>query len=922
MSKDNCGRGMHAGRQVRRFSAIVALAVAWASVCAAADWDQNGGVLVARTGAYALRFDPKTGAPAELTLGGKPVLAFGADGWWTLRVADGQPLRAADCTAKIEQNGDELRCTYTSARATVLLTVGCRDREIELRTAVEMKEGIAERLALPAKMTFKPEQIAQVHFPVELGRALKRPFFQAQTGARPAGWKQKTIGPAGAKVVGISPAKMLPYDGPAVKVDVTEPGRQWLGKLAARMSTWTVLCPRAPEATPDVTLLTTANGPLLSLQSVDGGWGYVIRWGGVFGGQDIEPFQRPATRKVIEQLWQRPVAAGGKIAPPEGAGGKPRRDVMPKSIAVVDLGQSLFGQPNEWTRLMEGFGCKVRELTTPEELLDALQKRTDWLVINPYAELLPARAEKVDEMTAAIRSYVTHGGVWLHTGSYPFYHALEPQLYYSVEAVYPPAFSDFLHVDAGDAQVSVYGVRDPQAIFVPGVLSARGTPEGGELTRECVTWVEPGKKWDAPVLRIVVGAAVQDSVRAYGKANGFDRPLAEKIKPDVLAKLKRSVLLNYWGDTYKEQAEVAALLPAPLLFHTTNFLAGGFDKQYPDHLPPHPKFGAPEEFAAFIKSAQQAGHLYMPYTNPTWWCDDPPGPTSIKAGDAPLARDRQGRRIKEAYWRNWGWSLCTQHPAAQAAEAMILRQFTQEYPVDVLFQDQVGARHHVYDFNPAAPTPYAFVQGMIDIAKRNSRSVPLSTENGFDAVMNYEAQFCGITWGLVPTEHPPAWVRTWSQQYAPETWGFSPLALWLGHDKIVFAHHDLGQFVTNREMLAWTLALGYQLSLRSDAKKLRTEENRQWLIWLSSVQRAVGPHIIGAPLRSWAEPRPGVFRAQYGEATVIANTTAEPYVLDDKTTLAKFGFLVTAPKLTAGWVDRFDGKDYPESRAFVTNDGQ
>lgn len=59
----------------------------------------------------------------------------------------------------------------------------------------------------------------------------------------------------------------------------------------------------------------------------------------------------------------------------------------------------------------------------------------------------------------------------------------------------------------------------------------------------------------------------------------------------------------------------------PSLIHFADYLQGGFDKQYPDHLPPSPGFGTPEEFRAFAQRSRQLGHLTMPYTNPTWWCD-------------------------------------------------------------------------------------------------------------------------------------------------------------------------------------------------------------------------------------------------------------------------------------------------------------
>jgi hypothetical protein len=313
----------------------------------------------------------------------------------------------------------------------------------------------------------------------------------------------------------------------------------------------------------------------------------------------------------------------------------------------------------------------------------------------------------------------------------------------------------------------------------------------------------------------------------------------------------------------------------------------------------------------------------MPYTNPTWWCDDPPGPTFVAAGHAPLLVDRQGNNVKEGYSRNWGWALCTFHPAARAAEASILRGFTVDYPADLLFQDQIGARSPEYDFNTAAPNPNSYTEGMREIAERDSRVLPVGTENGFDAVMNPETMFCGVCWGLIPTEYDPDWVSLWRDRYAPGTWTTRPLALWLAHDKVVFTMHDLGQFVTNRETLAWTLALGYDLSIRTSADEVQRTPSDPWITWIAALQKDFGPHIIGAPLTDWREIQPGVFRATYGSTIVLANTTAAPAIVDANATLSPYGFLIVDPvdRAQAGSVVRYHGKDYTKGMDFIAKSG-
>ena len=203
---------------------------------------------------------------------------------------------------------------------------------------------------------------------------------------------------------------------------------------------------------------------------------------------------------------------------------------------------------------------------------------------------------------------------------------------------------------------------------------------------------------------------------------------------------------------------------------------GGFDKEYPDHLPPNAAFGTPAAFSNFLAVCRQLGLLVMPYTNPTWWCDHPRGPTFLAAGTAPLLVQLDGSLSYENYSGNDGYTVCHWHPAVQAANRVTRGQFTTNYPVDVLFEDQCGARTWQYDLNPASPTPYAYAAGIASRVAEDSQVLPLSTENGWDRLVNHESQFCGMTWGIVPTANPPSWRTFLRDRFSTETWDLFPLA--------------------------------------------------------------------------------------------------------------------------------------------------
>jgi hypothetical protein len=161
----------------------------------------------------------------------------------------------------------------------------------------------------------------------------------------------------------------------------------------------------------------------------------------------------------------------------------------------------------------------------------------------------------------------------------------------------------------------------------------------------------------------------------------------------------------------------------------------------------------------------------------------------------------------------------------------------------------------------------------------DSQKKPLSTENGWDRIVNSESQLCGLTWSIVPTQNPPTWRTFLKDRYPPQTWDIFPVAQYLAHDKLSFVHHDLGQFVTNDEVLAWTLGLGYNLSYRTSASSVDNASSRQWLLWLDRLQKSVCARYTGEPVRAFIHdrgPNPtvdddGLLQATYGPVEIVAN---------------------------------------------------
>jgi hypothetical protein len=858
------------------------------------------------TTAGSLLLDAQTGAPIAIDSERGQIATFGTGGWWSATLDDGSVITAASTRASVQRDGDAVVCTYDSPSITVRLRIIPAQDHIDLRARITPHGVTVTSFGIPETVLASKDWLQRVYFPEDLGRSLEAPFFQAQTGDD-VRWSQEFLGNQGAADAGMAPTEMRDHNEPAQPVTVTDAGSQWLGDSASRLDGWMARCPRPPSTDPDVNLLTTPSGPLLSLQRVAGGSGYFIRWGGVFPSETDEDNVRAASAAVVSHLQ----SIGQPALVASGSG----------SIGYIDLPG--LTPAADWEKSLDGLHCTAVLLRSPAEVLDAIRNRSCWLIVNPNDELMPSTKADEAAFTAALLAFVHDGGIWLHTGGAPFYYTALVQPYLTVSDTYPPLFSDFIQAETKSGDLAIYGVQSPSDEFVPARLQASGSAEGARLSREWVTWIAPGASWISPLTRIAVVGSVQGALKEYAEANGFERPLAAKLKPAVLATLKQSMLIKYAGGSFQEESAGIPLLPRPSVVHLTDYLHGGFDKQYPDLLPPNPAMGTDQDFRNLLTSIHASGDLMMPYTNPTWWCDGPRGPTFVATGDAALLLTRDGKPSMETYGPNSGWSLCTFHPAALAAELHTLGEFTQEYPVDLLFQDQIGARGPMYDFNPAAPDVNSYTQGMQNIARRSSARIPIATENGFDRIMNEETEYCGVCWGLVPTQYGPTWVSLWKNRFPDADWKFVPMALWIAHDKTLFTMHDLGQFVTNRETLAWVLALGYQISEFVPVQELKDSVMLDRLQWLGDLQRTFGPVYMGAPLTSWDEPSPGVYKAVYGRLSVTSNTTPESYRIDQTTSLAPYGFLLddSIDKLDAGSLTQFRGRSFAADYNFISVNG-
>ena len=858
---------------------------------------------------HELRFDTKTGALESLTQNGKTVLRGGEWGLWQIKMRDGTVVNAKDCAVSLKSDApnNALTLQYRSATADVAVSVEATTNGADFRAIINAKKSDVLDFSLPARLRFAPDDVNRLIFPMAgsagTGWALKSSFFRKQNGA--SGWQPQVVGPQGYAQLFGGPLNSLADEVEPVKLQSTPQGKEWLGaEISGQIDAAQLMVNRAstPQQT-DLILVDSANGPWLSASKF-GGTGALWRVANSRSEGDAK-LALEAVAAVIEKLTtqQNNRAKIGLIALEKGPEGGAWTAV--KIADWIRQFQNLRALNNEKQLVI---------LKTPAEMRAALKSNEFLTILNPYGEYLPAdETENLGDVVAFIGAYVKAGGHWFEVGGYPFFVALRPLRFYSHSVPYPTAFADFMQLETKNGSAAIYGVQpqslvpwqgaqDKKSIFVPGKLSTGGDENGGYIERAFGTFVGKNQTWTSPVVRFVFGGSPEENLRIYAATNNFTRTLEQKVKPAMLAKMKGAVLVKLEGSASEKTANLDKL-PAGSIVHFSDYLKGGFDKEYPDHLPPNPSFGTPQEFKTFLQKCRELGHLSEPYTNPTWWCDHPRGPTFQKYGDAPLLRDLDGKLAYEKYGDNDGWTTSFWHQAVREANQKTVDAFTKEYPVDIQFQDQLGARAWKYDTNAASPTPYAYYEGMISQGLEDSFKTPLGTEDGHDRVINIETQLCGMSWGIVPFENPSEWRRLLRDQYDPSTWELFPMAQILAHDKTAFYFHDLGAFVTNQETLAYALALGFNMSYRISASQLNQDAPREWLKWLDRLQKSVGAAQFGQPLKEFKHTQfssdlskgSGIITARYGDNSVWVNLSDESQKVQNFT-LAPYGFLASISK--------------------------
>jgi hypothetical protein len=483
------------------------------------------------------------------------------------------------------------------------------------------------------------------------------------------------------------------------------------------------------------------------------------------------------------------------------------------------------------------------------------------------------------------------------------------------------AFADHVALEVAGGRIAWYVVNPngPIAPVAHGFRDDSATHPGTFYAQHTFqTWIPDGAKYSSPVVCVRVGQTVEQTILAYRTANRIDRypSIASKLGDRFQAVAQAPMVKMDFHIMHRTFADASARLretiEPPALLHPVAYWERAFDQNYPDFLPPNQQFGSTKDFRDFVAEAHRLGMFVMPYTNPTWW--DVQSPTAKSVSDLSVfaALGKGGKPIYESYGPNHGFVASPSAAATGLRLARLMASWKDEVPMDFVFQDQIGSRSWLRDFQPGADSPQDYSEQWLKFTAEYASS-NLMTEDGWDRLAATETGFCGSELnGAIKWD--PQGVRWGADNRANKVFGAGnwrpyPLGDWLFHDKVLFYHHDLSHPTMNGgiEVLTWNAAFGVMAGyLWPDLSGMK----RDWVKLANAFQRTVFARTAGQALASYRELAPEVTESRFGDLRTVANWDAGKSYADGGFTIAPSGFLAASGDgalLAGAFVEQFNG---------------
>ncbi|WP_235857565.1 discoidin domain-containing protein [Paenibacillus albiflavus] len=493
----------------------------------------------------------------------------------------------------------------------------------------------------------------------------------------------------------------------------------------------------------------------------------------------------------------------------------------------------------------------------------------------------------------------------------------------SFEDQYPGVmFASLISLRTQNGNLSLYDLHSKDKLIASQNLGFKNQVDDAGKTafvHNYTTLIKPKSEWSTPLIVMEIGGDYPNIIQSYREMNQIAayRSLADKLGKDKesylqlpFMKLDISALGQAnWGtlaSNYVDQMDYASVL------HLVGFQKGGHDENYPDFLPPDPKWGSEAELRAFIQYAKDKGNRIVPYTNFSWWGVHSPTlqalPTGVDLNDI-VVQQQSGNLIKEDYGSHSGYVMNMNHP-------YVVQRIEEEHKklleagMDGIFEDQWGIRNAPFLYNEGylanADESSAYFEGVRKYFANSSHH--MYTEDGTDVLANDTVGFMGTNylWDLLGYRKKTA---SYTDYY--------PMVSMLLRDKVMLYQHDLAAetMTDTKDMLRWNLAMGYQLS-----GDLFHGTDNPWIHLVGAFQKYVLAPYGDALVKDYKQLGHAVTETQYDQYAVIANwDTEKSYVINDQHTLTAGGFEVSAKdqSVRAGSYTRYNGTDLDHGEHYL-----
>ncbi len=334
---------------------------------------------------------------------------------------------------------------------------------------------------------------------------------------------------------------------------------------------------------------------------------------------------------------------------------------------------------------------------------------------------------------------------------------------------------------------------------------------------------------------------------------------------------------------------VIAPLNFPGMIHLVAFQNGGHDNNYPDFIPPAPRWGSTDDFADLVSAVHAKGGLAVPYTNISWWDNNGPMLTNLPDGVTLanlIVKDAHGLPDFETYGAHSGFVV---DPNTDLFKDKVAEQFDalRDVGMDGIFEDQWGARDAPYDFNAASPNPSTgYFSGALAHFSDHAAD-HLFTEVGADVLARDAVGFMGTNylWDMLGYRTTAAYTS------------YYPMAGMLLRDKVLLYQHDLASqtWTKNMDVLRWNLAQGYNLSnaVFDDTIPGLNVDN-PWLNLVGVFQKYALANYADELVSGFDHLGDNVTRTSFSTYTVTANWDADQSYTVDGATLPPGGVITEA----------------------------